>query len=364
MPHNRGHKNNNLADILIWEIHRLSKTIKKQIRLMEVCGTHTMAISRSGLRKILPDNICLISGPGCPVCVSPNSYLDRAIAISNLEKTRIFTFGDMFRVPSSFSSLEKQRSIGAKIDTVYSPLDAFEFARTHPDETIVFLGVGFETTAPSVASVIKYAAVENVRNFLVLSGHRLIPPAMQTLVLDRNHSIDGFICPGHVSVVIGAEPYKIFPEKYGIPCVITGFEVCDILEAIVHLLEMVSGRKKPAVYIQYSRCVSRNGNPSARKIMFDVFEPVDAEWRGLDMIAQSGLRIKNKYSDFDAENIPVSVIKPVEKKGCLCGMVLKGMALPFDCKFFGRTCTPEHPVGPCMVSSEGTCAAYYAYEKR
>ena len=349
---------------LVSEIHRLSKKIKRQVKFMEVCGTHTMTIARSGLRNLLPDNITLISGPGCPVCVVPNSYIDRAIAISNLDKTRILTFGDMFRVPSSVSSLEKQRSNGAKIDIVYSPLDGLELARAHTDETIVFLGVGFETTAPIVARVIKYAAKEKIKNFLVLSGHRLIPPAMEALVSSPGHNIDGFICPGHVSVVIGAEPYRIFAERYGIACVITGFEVCDILQSIIYLLEMISEIKEKSVYIQYSRCVNKDGNITARKTMYDVFEPVDSEWRGLGIIPLSGLAIKDKYSDFDAKKIPVNISSYREKKGCLCGMVLKGIISPFDCKLFGKQCTPENPVGPCMVSSEGACAAYYAYERR
>ena len=358
------YNNKEFADALISKIHRLSKIVKKQVNLMEVCGTHTMVIARNGLRKLLPENINLISGPGCPVCVTSNSYLDRAIALSNLPKTRIFTFGDMFRVPSSVSSLEKQRGLGASVDIVYSPLDAFEFAKAHPDETVIFLGVGFETTAPLVATVIKYAEMENVKNFLVLSGHKLIPPAMEALVSDSQHFIDGFICPGHVSVIIGAEPYRIFPEKYGIPCVITGFEVCDILEAIAYLLEMISGRKRKSVFIQYARCVKKNGNPIAQKTIYDVFDIIDSQWRGLGMLASSGLGIRDKYSDFDAGNISVNLIASREKRGCLCGKVLQGRALPFHCRFFGNRCNPEHPLGPCMVSSEGVCAAYYAYERR
>lgn len=364
MVYDRISRDKEIASVLISRIRQISKTIKKQVKLMEVCGTHTMSIARAGLRHLLPENVSLISGPGCPVCVCPNSYLDRAISISNLKRIRILTFGDMFRVPSSFSSLEKERSNGAQINIVYSPLDALEFANAHPDETIVFLGVGFETTAPSVASVIKYAANEKLKNFLVLSGHKLIPPAMEALVLDPEHNIDGFICPGHVSVIIGAHPYRIFPEKYDIPCVIAGFDPCDVLEAIIFLLEMITGRRKISVHIQYSRCVDNGGNTRARKVMYDIFEPYDSEWRGIGIIPSSGLRIKNKYRDFDAERLPVKTVASREKKGCLCGMVLKGRAFPLDCKFFGKACSPEHPVGPCMVSSEGTCAAYYAYEKR
>ncbi|MGB9642712.1 MAG: hydrogenase formation protein HypD [Candidatus Ratteibacteria bacterium] len=350
---------------LLTMIYAVANGIKKAVKLMEVCGTHTMAISRFGLRELLPENVKLISGPGCPVCVSPNSFIDKAIAISKLKDVRIATFGDMYRVPSARSSLEKEQSNGARIDIVYSPLDALEIARNKTREKVVFLGVGFETTAPLVASVIKYAKKYRINNFTVLSGHKIIPPAMEALVRDTQHSIDGFICPGHVSVVIGARPYEIFPQHYGIPCVISGFEPCDILQSILLLLEMISGKQTSTVKIQYSRCVTRNGNMTAQKIMYDVFDVADSEWRGIGNIPASGLAIKGQYAEYDAERIMnVDVMISHDKKGCICGDVLKGLKTPKNCVFFAKKCTPQHPVGPCMVSSEGTCAAYYAYERR
>ncbi|HXK45406.1 MAG TPA: hydrogenase formation protein HypD [bacterium] len=339
--------------------------MKKAVNLMEVCGTHTMAISRYGLRGLLPENIKLISGPGCPVCVSPNSFIDKAIAISKIPGMRIATFGDMYRVPSAMSSLEKEHGCGASIDIVYSPLDALEIARSHSNEKVVFLGVGFETTAPLVANVIKYAKMSRINNFMVLAGNKLIPPAMEMLVRGTRHSIDGFICPGHVSIVIGAKPYEIFPKNYGIPCVISGFEPCDILQSILLLLEMISGKQRNEVKIQYSRCVAKKGNLTARKIMNEAFDVVDSEWRGIGIIPSSGLSIKEQFKEYDAEcvlNLDVKISR--DKKGCLCGDVLKGLKTPQDCVFFAKKCTPQHPVGPCMVSSEGTCAAYYAYERR
>ena len=364
MKHIDEFRNERYIGVLVSQINEVSRKIKKEVKLMEVCGTHTMAIARSGLKKTLPENVRLISGPGCPVCVSPNSYIDTAISISELKDIRVATFGDMYRVPSGNRSLEKQAADGAKIDIVYSPLDALKIAEEKPCQEIVFLGVGFETTAPLTARVIQYAKNKGIKNFRVLSGHRLIPPAMQTLVKDLNHEIHGFICPGHVSAIIGSVPYRIFPEKYGIPCVISGFEVIDILHSILMLLEMISGEKKTSVVIQYKRCVEEKGNPEALKIMREIFDVVDAEWRGIGLIESSGLAIGKRYRELDATYIFST--KPLyrpDPKGCLCGEILKGIKKPSECKLFGRLCTPEHPVGPCMVSSEGTCAAYYSYER-
>lgn len=349
---------------LVSKIHSVARKIGKEIVLMEVCGTHTMAIARAGLRQLLPENVKLISGPGCPVCVSPNSFIDKAIAISELKNTIVTTFGDMYRVPSGNGSLEKQHSKGAKIEIVYSPFDAIEIARRKPENNVVFIGVGFETTAPVIASVIKYAKQEKIKNFLVLAGNKIIPPAMEILVSDVHHHLDGFICPGHVSVIIGSKPYEIFPEKYNIPCVISGFEACDILQSILYLLEMIAGMEKISVKIQYTRCVDPEGNIKAKKIMNEVFSVCDSEWRGIGLIKSSGLAIKDEYKQYDAEYmLDVSVNISHDRHGCICGDVLKGIKSPVDCIFFKKVCTPENPVGPCMVSSEGTCAAYYAYEK-
>lgn len=362
MKHIEEFRNPDYIKALVSQIHTVSKKIKKDVRLMEVCGTHTMTISRWGIRKLLAENIDLISGPGCPVCVTPNLYIDTAIEISKLKGVIIATFGDMYRVPSGRNSLEKQSADGATVDIVYSPLDALEIAERNPEKKIVFLAVGFETTSPLTARVILYARERRLKNFFVLSGHRLIPPAMLSLVKDNIHHIDGFICPGHVSTIIGSEPYKIFPDRYGIPCVISGFEVCDILQSILMLLEMIYGKRKLSVEIQYTRCVQKNGNSMALKLIEDVFDVVDADWRGIGLIEKSGLAINKKFSEFDAlAGFKLNVKSSGDVKGCICGQVLKGLKKPFECKLYRKLCTPETPAGPCMVSSEGTCAAYYTY---
>ncbi|MCX7705609.1 MAG: hydrogenase formation protein HypD [bacterium] len=349
---------------LLSRINAASRTIKRNVRLMEVCGTHTMAIARYGLRKLLPENVSLISGPGCPVCVTPNSYIDTAIAISKIDGVRIVTFGDMYRVPSGRNSLEKRSAEGSNVDIVYSPLDALEIARKNPDKKTIFLAVGFETTAPLTGRVLSYARKQHLKNFFILSGHKLIPPAMEELVNDALHYIDGFICPGHVSAIIGSKPYEVFPEKYGIPCVISGFEVCDILHSILILLEMISGKRKVSVEVQYFRCVQRKGNPVALRVIDDTFDVSDTEWRGLGVVRASGLVIKQKYYEFDATSVfEVNVKSSVDNRGCICGQILRGVKIPLDCHLYGKVCTPENPVGPCMVSSEGTCAAYYNYER-
>ncbi|MCM8821379.1 MAG: hydrogenase formation protein HypD [Candidatus Omnitrophica bacterium] len=357
-------RNSEHISALVSKIYTISASIGKQVNFMEVCGTHTMAIGRSGLRKVLPGNVNLISGPGCPVCVSSNSYIDAAIEISKNKKTRVVTFGDMYRVPSGRGSLEKAAAVGAKIDIVYSPLDALEIAKRNSGEEIVFLGAGFETTAPLTGKVILYANQQGINNFSVFSCHKLIPPAMEALVNDQQHMIQGFICPGHVSVIIGSRPYEIFPREYGIGCVISGFEITDILHSILILLEMIAGKRKVSVEIQYSRCVQSDGNPNALSLMKEVFDVVDTEWRGIGIIRSSGLEVNKRYSQYNSVyRFPINLKGSTDKKGCICGQVLKGLKKPFDCKFFARLCTPENPVGPCMVSTEGTCAAYYAYER-
>ncbi|MCM8759744.1 MAG: hydrogenase formation protein HypD [Candidatus Omnitrophica bacterium] len=364
MEHIEKFRNPDYIKALVLQIHTVSKKIKKEVKLMEVCGTHTMAIARWGIRKMLPENVSLISGPGCPVCVTPNQFIDTAIEISKLGNVKIATFGDMYRVPSGKKSLEKQSANGAVVDIVYSPLDALKIAEKNPEKKIVFLAVGFETTSPLTAKVILYARNRKLKNFFVLSGHKLIPPAMVALVKDKTHHIDGFLCPGHVSAIIGSEPYRVFPNNYGVPCVISGFEVCDILQSILMLLEMICGKRKLSVEIQYTRCVRRYGNTVAQRIIADVFNVVDVDWRGIGMIEQSGLAINRKFTEFDAfSNFKLDVKISSEAKSCICGQILKGLKTPLDCKLYRRLCTPESPIGPCMVSSEGTCAAYYNYER-
>lgn len=328
---------------------------------MEVCGTHTMSIYQYGLRALLPPQVRLISGPGCPVCVTPNGYLDRAVALSRLPDVTIATFGDMLRVPGSSSSLMEERAKGADIRIVYSPLDAVTLAAGNPQRRVVFLGVGFETTAPTIAGSILVAAERGVTNYFVLASHKTMPAPMAVLSADPELKIDGYLCPAHVSAIIGAAAYDFLAEQYGIPCVVTGFEPTDVMQGVEMLArQAMAGESR--VEIQYSRVVKREGNRKAQEILATVFTPCDAEWRGIGVIPGSGLRIAAAYAPFDAEKmIPVAVEDLREHQGCRCGEVLRGKLSPFACPLFGTVCTPEEPVGACMVSSEGTCAAAYKY---
>lgn len=356
------YRNAGAAGRIIEEIKTDVRQYNRTISLMEVCGTHTMAIGKFGIRKCLPENIRLVSGPGCPVCVTSNVYIDTAIRFAADESVTLTTFGDMMRVPGSGLSLEKARASGSDIRVVYSPWDTLGIAKKNPDKQVVFLGIGFETTAPVVAATICCANEEKVDNFSVYCAHKCIPPAMELLLCDEDVRIDGFLCPGHVSVIIGSKPYKFIPEEHGIPCVIAGFELLDILQSIRMLIKSIVNKKNPEVEIQYSRCVKKQGNEKAVSLMKDVFEQCDSEWRGLGNIPGSGLRIRKKYSYFDAEKrFSVQVEKSAEHPECICGLILKGVKTPVDCSLFGKTCKPESPVGACMVSSEGTCAAYYKY---
>jgi len=340
---------------------QIRETSKRPIKLMEVCGTHTVTIFRHGLRELLPPHITLISGPGCPVCVTPVEAIDRAVILSQREETIIATFGDLLRVPGSETSLLQQRSAGADVRVVYSAYDALELARQNRDRKVVFLGVGFETTAPTVAAVIRRAKEEGAANFSVLSMHKIIPPALKALIESPELTIDGFICPGHVSTIIGTEPYRPAAEQFHVPCVLAGFEPADILQAIALLVNQIeAGQAK--VEIQYRRGVRPEGNPKARAAMEEVFEVCDSVWRGLGILPRSGLEIAPSYGAFDADRL--YDIPPVEGKepaGCICGDILRGIKGPPDCPLFRKACTPENPVGACMVSSEGTCAAYFKY---
>ncbi|MCK4422010.1 hydrogenase formation protein HypD [candidate division WOR-3 bacterium] len=346
------------------EIRRIARNTKREVVLMEVCGTHTTAIFRSGIRSLMPDNIRLLSGPGCPVCVTPNRYLDRAIAYSRLPDVIICTFGDMIKVPGSSSSLEKEKSDGADIRIVYSPLESIKISKENPNKLVIFLGVGFETTAPLVASTILSSKEEGLTNLFILSAHKLIPPAMMALLDSKDIAIDGFICPGHVSTIIGIEPYLPIVEKYGIPSVIIGFEPIDILKGILMLIKQIVNGVQPKVEIQYKRAVREEGNPTAQSLMNKIFKKGDTEWRGVGIIPESGLFIREEYSVYDAErNIEVCVEETKEHPDCICGEILRGVKIPSECSMFRKVCTPLNPVGPCMVSSEGTCAAYYRYGK-
>lgn len=334
------------------------------ITIMEVCGTHTQAFRRFGLDKFIPPSLRLISGPGCPVCVSSQDYIDKAIALARLKDTIILSFGDMLRVPGSKTSLEKQRAEGADVRLVYSCWDSLKVAKQNPHKKIIFLAVGFETTAPTVAVTIRTARREKLKNLFFFSSLKLIPPAMKALLSERNLKLNGFLCPGHVSTIIGTRPYEFIPKRYGIGCCVAGFEPLDILEGIYFLLPQIINHK-PQVANQYTRVVTRQGNLKAQKIISQVFKVCDASWRGLGKIPQSGLKIKEGFSQFDAEKVFLIHHKPYaisnKQKRCRCGDMLKGLISPLDCPLFSKTCTPDNPIGPCMVSSEGTCNAYYKY---
>ncbi|HBD09600.1 MAG TPA: hydrogenase formation protein HypD [Syntrophobacteraceae bacterium] len=349
-----------LAEILLAALRRRSH---RPLRLMEICGTHTVAIFRSGLRELLPDTIRLISGPGCPVCVTAAEDIDRAIWLARQPGVILATFGDLVRVPGSQSSLQRERSQGADVRIVYASFDAVEIARTHPDREVVLVGIGFETTAPTVAAAIQQAASAGLENFSVFAAHKLLPPAMEVLLQADDVHLDGFLCPGHVSTVIGAKAYEDVAERYGIPCVVAGFEALDVLQGIVMLVDQLeNGRAE--VEIQYRRAVSWDGNRQARLVMEEVFEPAESSWRGLGTIPNSGLRIRDDFRQLDAtRRFALPRIRVAEHPGCRCGEVLRGVLQPIQCALFRKACTPEQPLGPCMVSSEGTCGAYFRYHK-
>lgn len=342
-------------------IHSIEKWAPEQATLMEVCGTHTVAIARNGLRTMMPEGIRLASGPGCPVCVTSNKDIDTVIALSRVPGVTIATFGDMTRVPGSTSSLLKEQAQGRSINIVYSPLDALTLAKENPDEQIVFVGVGFETTTPLVAMAIKRAKAMGLKNFSVFVAHKNMPGALETIVADPALKIDALILPGHVSTIIGVKPYEFLAQKYGIPGVITGFEPVDVLQGIAMIMRQLhEGRAE--IEIAYSRGVMKEGNSVALAAIEEVFETVDATWRGLGVIPGSGYAIRDEYKEFDAFARFSPEVEPTqEPKGCRCGDVLRGIMAPNECPLFRKVCTPENPIGPCMVSSEGSCAAYFRY---
>ncbi len=347
-----------LARGLISQIHHKSRT---KARFMEFCGGHTVTIFRYGIRQALPKTLEMVSGPGCPVCVTANADLDKAIALSQIPEVIITTFGDMLKVPGSRSSLEEAKASGADVRMVYSTIDALKIAGENRDRSVVFLGIGFETTAPTVAASILHAQEAGIGNYYVLSMHKLCPPAIRAILDSGETRLEGLICPGHVSAIIGARPWESVAKDYRIPCVISGFEPLDILQAVSMLVTQVE-RKEAGVEIAYRRGVRPEGNPEALRIMEEVFEPGPARWRGLGEIDSSGLKLRSKYKRFDAELAFDIATEPAqEPQGCLCGEILRGVKTPPDCSLFGKTCTPERPVGPCMVSSEGSCAAYFLY---
>ncbi len=342
-------------------IDRIRTRSRKPIRIMEVCGTHTVSIFRSGIRSLLPKTITLLSGPGCPVCVTAQGDIDACIALASLPDVILTTFGDLMRVPGSRSSLRQKKAEGCDIRIVYSSMDALDLAAANPGRHVIFIGIGFETTAPTVAAALATAKARSIENFFVYSVHKTVPQALEALVEDPATRIDGFLLPGHVSVITGLDAYRPFLSSRRVPCVVAGFEPVDILTAIELLVDQIeSGRAE--LENAYPRAVTETGNTKAKAMMELVFQPVDAVWRGLGTIPRSGLGIRPAFRCHDAQVVfhpdPGNIQEPA---ACACGDILKGIQSPPECKLYGTACTPAHPVGPCMVSSEGTCAAYYRY---
>jgi hydrogenase expression/formation protein HypD len=350
--------------------HELARALADRIRamtdqplkIMEVCGGHTHTIFKYGIEDMLPPNIEMIHGPGCPVCVIPLGRVDDSISIALRPGVIFTTFGDMMRVPGSKTSLLDAKAAGADVRMVYSPLDALKIAKKNPDSRVVFLALGFETTAPSTAMTLLQAAKDRVENFSVFCNHITIVPALKAMLDSPDLKLDGFLGPGHVSTVIGTRPYEFVAQDYGKPIVASGFEPLDILQSVYMVVkQVIEGRSE--VENQYGRAVARDGNRKALEAIFEVFEPRDYfEWRGLGSIAHSGMKLKSKYAAFDAEiEFSVPGLRIADPKACQCGEILKGVKKPWECKVFGTACTPETPIGSCMVSSEGACAAYYNF---
>jgi hydrogenase expression/formation protein HypD len=361
-------KNREVIRGLLGEVRELAASLAKPVRLMEVCGTHTMALHRYGLKGLLRDaGVDMLSGPGCPVCITPDEYHEAAIRlVSENPGFVLTTFGDMTRVPTALGSLQTAiPAAGSRVKVVYSPSEALEIARRQPDDQVIFFGVGFETTIPAVVLTVKAAAEEALANFSVLSAFWLVPPPLRALIAAGEVKIQGFLYPGHVSAVIGEEPYRFLAEEFRMPGAIAGFEPGDILLAAKAVLEQMAS-DRPGVANLYSRVVRPDGNPAARAVMAEMCELKDSTWRGLGLIPGSGLKLKSRYAAFDAEVKYALDIHPSGRdlQGCRCGEVLQGRLLPPQCPLYGKTCRPDSPVGPCMVSFEGACLAHYKYGPR
>jgi hydrogenase expression/formation protein HypD len=333
------------------------------VNLMEICGGHTLTIVKYGLQELLPAQIRLISGPGCPVCVTSQEYIDTALELCKLPEVIVTSFGDMLRVPGSYSSLAREKARGADVRVCLSSLDAVEIARLKQDRQVVFLGIGFETTAPTIASAIKTAYIQNLHNFSVLSALKTIPSAMRALMQSGETDIQGFICPGHVSAITGTGLYEPIVKNYAIPCVVSGFEPTDMLCSIAMIMAQLK-EGKSRVENQYKRSVKPQGNTRALALMEEIFTEQDSIWRGLGIIPGSGLAVRDSYSMYDAaKKFSLTPPPATENPACICGAVMRGIRMPSDCALFGKKCTPQNPVGACMVSAEGSCGIYYKYGK-
>lgn len=356
--------NQHAKELAVEYLEEIKRLAPEKYTVMEVCGTHTVAIAKNALRDLLPPEIQLVSGPGCPVCVTDNSDIDRFLYLAAQPQVITATFGDMIRVPGTEKSLQVLRGEGADIRIVYSTLDALELARKNPDKEVVFLGVGFETTVPTVAVSIEGAKHEGLKNYSVLSMHKVVPPVLRALAEDPELEVNAFIDPGHVCSVIGTRPLEFMAKEFGKPGVVTGFEALDILEALTMLLRQ-RAQARNEIEIQYRRAVKPEGNSEAKKFIERVFKPADARFRGMGVIPLGGLEIRSEYQEWDAvRKFDLPEFNSPDVPGCRCGDVLKGRITPQGCPMFARKCTPLNPVGPCMVSSEGSCAAYYRYAQR
>ena len=341
-----------------------AKRLKEPLNIMEVCGGHTHTIMKYGLKQLLPENIDFVHGPGCPVCIMPKERIDNAIELANIEGVILCTLGDMIRVPGSATSLANERAKGCDIRSLYSPMDLIDIAKNNPDRRVVYFAIGFETTTPMTAAVMKKALKEDVKNLSFHINHVLVPPPMHALMADEEAKIDAFIGPSHVSVITGSKIYEPFPEMYGTPVVVSGFEPVDVMHSIAMIVKQkIEGRCE--VEVEYSRSVSREGNRTAQKMVEEFMEVRDSfRWRGIGDIERSALKLRDEYGELDAEKIFAEYLgsEPIDDhKLCICGTILKGLAKPNDCKVFAKACTPNSPLGSCMVSSEGACNAYYRF---
>lgn len=356
-------KNPENTQRILHKLESLSQ-VTGPVKLMEICGTHTMAIARTGLKTILPKNIQLISGPGCPVCVTPSGVMDEVFKLSEDPRIIITSYGDLLRVPGSVrgDSLLRRKASGANVIDVYSPVDALNLARENPAREVVFLGVGFETTAPGTAACILEACRLGLENFSVLCLLKSTEPALRALIGGDDFSVSGFLCPGHVAAITGSESFAFLPKDYGLPAVVSGFEAADLLYSILKLMQMLAD-KKPELVNEYVRLVRPEGNPAAKAMMDQVFEPESCQWRGLGMVPDGGLKIRREYARFDGmKRYGITPKTGTDVPGCRCAQVIRGVLSPGQCPLFKTVCTPGDPVGPCMVSSEGSCAAAFRYE--